>query len=87
MNVVFTAALFSATAAIAVWLRVRAPRLTSVSFVPAVIVAALSIESLSVLPVWNDSYAGLYASIFGGVFPLLLVVWLSMLAVLAKLRP
>ena len=69
------------------WLCIRAPRLASVPFVPALIVAALGTESLAVLPVWNDSYVGLYASIFGGVFPLLLVVWLSIIAVLAKLRP
>jgi hypothetical protein len=86
MNVLFTAALFAGTAAIGLWVYVRVPRIAAVPFLPAFVAAAVGVELLSVAPVWTSSYAALYASVFGLVAPLLVVVWVGVLALLGTLR-
>ena len=87
MNVLFTAALFAGTAAIGLWVYIRVPRLAAVPFLWAFGASAVAVQLLGVVPVWTTSYPALYASIFGVLFPLLVVVWLGMLALLGSLRP
>jgi hypothetical protein len=87
VNVLFTAALFTGTAAIGLWLHVRVPRLASLPFLWAFVGSAAGVELLGVVPVWTTSYPALYASIFGVLVPLLVAVWLGVLALLGSLRP
>lgn len=86
MTVLFVIVLFTGTAAIATWLHVRLPSLTARSLVWPMLAAAVSTQLLAVVPVWTRSWVQLYASIFGELLPLLVVVWLSMLWLLSVLR-
>lgn len=86
MTVLFVAALFAGTAAIAIWLHVRLPSLTPRSLVWPLVAAAVSTQLLDVVPLWTRSWLQLYASVFGELLPLLVVVWLSMLWLLSVLR-
>jgi hypothetical protein len=86
VNVVFTAALFAGTAAVSGWLAVRVPRLASAPILAALVAAAVAVEILTFAPIWSGSYVALYASVFGVVFPLLVVVWLSVITLLGAMR-
>ncbi len=76
MNVVFPSCLFLATAALAVWLGVRFPRLAPTSTVWRGAGMLLSGFLLQYLPIWTGSYLALYASVFLVVLPVLTLAWL-----------
>lgn len=87
MNVLFTAALFSGTAAIGLWLTLRVPRLASAPVLAALVAAAVSVQALRFAPVWTSSTPALYMSVFFVLAPLLVMLWLSVIALLGAVRP
>lgn len=75
MNVVFTSCLFVATASLAAWIVVRFPSLAP-SFRWRTIGTVAFAGVIQVVPVWNGSYVGLYASVFLVLVPVLTLAWL-----------
>ena len=79
MATLFAAALFIGTAAIALWVDVRKPSLAPTGLKWRALCAVLAIQACSMVPIANDSFLGLYVSIFGLLLPMLIVMWLTTL--------
>jgi hypothetical protein len=86
MNMLFTSALFTGAAAIAVWLAVRFPRLTPESMTVRVVGALAALALLRVVRVDPGTYLSLYATLFGVCLPALTLVWLGGFWLLRSLR-
>jgi hypothetical protein len=76
---VFTTALFIATAALAMWVDRRAPRLAPRRLFWRALLLGASLLVCGYAPVATDSYLTMYGSVFGLLAPLLIVLWLSTL--------
>jgi hypothetical protein len=77
MVTLFTSALFVGTALIAGWLYVRVPKLAPRGLLTRAACCLVTLQLCSMAPVQNTTYLGLYVSVFGAVFPLLIAMWLS----------
>ena len=86
MNFVFTGALFGGSAAIAMWLAMRFPRFAPKSLLVRGIGALVMGQAVLYVPVYSDSYLGLYGSVFAVVFPVLIATWLLSVWLLQGLR-
>jgi hypothetical protein len=75
----FTSVFFVATASLALWIDTRAPRLAPSGFKLRACCAVLTVASFSFVPIVTDTYATLYATVFGVLMPLLTAMWLSAL--------
>lgn len=79
MAALFTTVLFVGTASLALWIDTRAPRLAPSGFKLRAFCVVLTMFSFTFVPIVTDSYATLYASVFGLLMPLLTAMWLSAL--------
>ncbi len=79
MATLFAAALFTGTAGIALWVDVRRPSLAPSGLKWRALCAVLAIQACGMIPIANDSFQGLYVSVFGMLFPMLIVMWLTTL--------
>jgi hypothetical protein len=75
----FAAALFIGTAAIALWIDVRRPTLAPAGLRWRVLLAVVAVQACAMVPIWNTSFTALYASVFGALLPMLIVMWLTAL--------
>ena len=77
----FAAALFTQTsAAIRLLLvDVRIPSLAPTGLKWRALCAILAIQACSIVPIANDSFQGLYVSVFGLLLPMLILMWLTAL--------
>jgi hypothetical protein len=76
---VFTMAFFVGTASIALWIDTRAPRLAPNRITWRAVCVVVTVSSFAFVPIVTDSYAAMYASVFGVLMPLLTAMWLSAL--------
>jgi hypothetical protein len=79
MAALFTTALFVGTAALALWIDVRAPRLAPLSVKVRAFFVVAMIWSFTFVPIESDTYLSLYLSVFAVVTPLLTAMWLGSL--------
>ena len=79
MATLFAAALFTGTAAIALWVDVRRPTLAPNGLKWRVLLAILAVQACAMIPIGNTSFLALYTSIFGLLLPMLIVMWLTAL--------
>ena len=79
MATLFAAALFTGTAAMALWVDVRKPSLAPNGLKWRALCAVLAIQACSMVPIANDSFQALYMSVFGLLLPMLIVMWLTTL--------
>ena len=86
MNVVFTAALFVGSGAIACWITVRFPRFAPRSLMWRGVGALVMVQAVSFVPVASGSYLALYGTVFAVLLPVLTVMWLLTLWLLQGLR-
>jgi len=86
VTVVFVAALFGGSGAIAYWIAVRFPSLAPRSLMVRGIGALVSGALLTAAPVSTATYAGLYFSVFLVLLPLLTLVCLHIVWLLDALR-
>ena len=86
MNYVFTGALFAGSAAIALWLAVRFPRLAPKSMLVRGIGALVLGQAVVYAPVGSGSYLALYSSVFAVLLPVLIASWLVAVWLLQGLR-
>jgi hypothetical protein len=84
--VAFAAALFTGTAALAVWVAVRFPRLAPQSLRARVAVALGVGQVLAFVPIEGGTYFSLYGSVFGLLLPVLTLTWLGAFWLLQALR-
>jgi hypothetical protein len=75
----FTAALFMGTAVLALWVDTRLPQLAPRGIKMRALFTIVMLQVCAFVPIANDSYVGLYASVFGVLAPLLIAMWLSTL--------
>jgi hypothetical protein len=76
---VFTSALFVATAVLALWVDRRAPRLAPRKLYWRAAILVVSLFVCGWVPVADTSYVTMYGSVFGVLAPLLVLLWLSTL--------
>jgi hypothetical protein len=79
MAALFTALFFIGTASLALWIDTRAPGLAPNGILWRAACVVVTLFSFSFVPIVTDSYATLYASVFGLLLPLLTAMWLSAL--------
>jgi len=82
MATLFATTLFIATAALALWVDVRAPQLAPAGLIWRVLFAVVMLEIAGLVPVTTHSYLSMYTSVFGMLMPLLIAMWLSALWIL-----
>jgi hypothetical protein len=75
----FTTALFVATAVLALWVDHRVPQLAPPGFIWRALCVVVTILVCGFVPIATDSYLTLYATVFGVLAPLLIAMWLSTL--------
>jgi hypothetical protein len=82
----FAAALYAGTAAVAVWFVVRFPRAAPSSLpLRGAVTIGLSF-AVQQIRIDASGTVGLYASVFGVAFPILVAAWISVLWLLQALR-
>jgi len=86
MALLFTSALFVGTGAIGAWLYLRVRRLASTPVLAALIVSGVSTELLSAAPIRTGTYTAIYTTVFAELFPLLVLLWLSLISLLGAAR-
>ena len=86
MNVLFTAALFAGTAAIAAWIAIRFPGLAPASVTVRLVGAFAALGLLQFVRIDPGTYFTLYGTLFGLCLPVLTLVWLGGLWLLQSLR-
>ena len=79
MATFFAAALFIGTASIALWIDCRKPSLAPNGLKWRALCAVVAIQACTM---GDTSFLALYSSIFGGLVPLLILMWLTTLWVL-----
>ncbi len=79
MATLFAVALFVGTAAIALWIDVRKPSLAPNGLKWRALCAVLAIQACAMIPIANSSFLALYTSIFAGLLPMLIAMWLTAL--------
>lgn len=79
MATLFATALFIGTAGIALWIDVRKPSLAPNGLKWRALCAVLAIQACALIPIANTSFLWLYASVFGALTPMLIVMWLTTL--------
>jgi hypothetical protein len=79
---IFAVALFVGTAGIALWVDVRKPSLAPNGIIRRALCAVLATEACAMVPIANTSFLALYASVFGALLPMLILMWLTALWVL-----
>jgi hypothetical protein len=82
VGTIFAVALFVGTAVIALWVDVRRPSLAPNGLIRRGLCAVLAAEACGMVPIANTSFLALYASVFGVMLPLLILMWLTALWVL-----
>jgi hypothetical protein len=79
MPTIFATTLFVGTAALALWVDMKAPQLAPPGIIWRALFAVVMLQLCSFVPVVTGSYVALYATIFGVLLPLLTAMWLSAL--------
>jgi hypothetical protein len=86
VNYIFTGALFAGSAAIAMWVAVRFPRLAPKSMLVRGVGALVLGRAVLYAPVDSGSYFALYGSVFAVLLPVLIATWLVAVWLLQGLR-
>ncbi|MBA3844182.1 MAG: hypothetical protein H0X39_16465 [Actinobacteria bacterium] len=86
MALLFTSALFVGTGTIGAWIHLRVRRVAAAPVLAALIVSGISTELLSVAPIRTGSYSAIYTTVFAELFPLLVILWLSLISLLGAAR-
>ena len=76
---IFTTALFIATAVLALWLDSRMPRLAPSRTIWRAVCVVVFVLVCGYVPVATGSYIALYGTVFGLLTPMLVGMWLSAL--------
>jgi hypothetical protein len=82
----FTSALFVGTGTIGAWIYARVRTIASAPVLAALIISGVATELLSVAPIRTDSYTAIYTTVFAELFPLLVILWLSLISLLGAAR-
>jgi hypothetical protein len=69
--------LFVGTALLAGWAYVRLPRFAPKGLALRAVLCLVTLQACTMAPVANETYLGLYASVFGLIAPLLIAMWWS----------